>query len=609
MTSHTVSNDIREGHGRVFSAGRIAKLPAIEFPYRYAIREIGSEKVLSCIEAPNLAVYIKFGFSVPAAAIGKAAPGTIYLDGVAQNGPLLDHARQVYNFDHHEGCVRMFTLSTCEQALLMIKKGLDLRSREWKIYANDPDLDTILAIWLLLNHIRINEQESIRENILYPLIRLQGSIDALGLEMKMMTGLPPALLNQIQRIIDHLRRKEIRIKKDGQWEQTDFLDYTAGILHEIDQIVYESKKMGKALGVEELARVNLPDNRVAVALQSDMGIFEIEPHLKKIYGGNIGLVILRKSKTTYTLRQVDTFLKGKLEDVYEKLNFIDPAVKYRNINNKWGGSSDIGGSPRESGTRLSPEEIARACRETFLKKTFLWHVSQYAFVAICCMLVFSGAIFLATYWGPDNFFNSPGLDALLSDPYFGFGSVVFLLTTLLLVSVSGRRFWQFGIMLPEGKKWWLFLPAAVLTGFAGGAWVPAGAASSQAFDSSRLLLICILLPFVAEYLFRGVLHGIIAQQSRIQSSISPYFVSWPNIGTSLLYSFSLTLIPIFRDGVTASLAIDLRTGWTYFSAFLFSLLLGVVRERSHSFFTSYLFHLISALLFIFLPAVSAVFTF
>lgn len=276
MTSQTVSSDGREVNDIEIPADRITKLLSIEIPNRYSVRELGTEKWLSCIEAPNLGVYIKFGLSIPAATVSKAAPGTIYLDGVAQHGPLLDHARQVYNFDHHEGCVRPFTLSTCEQVLLMIKKGLDLCSREWKIFANDPDLDTILAIWLLLNHIRINEQESIREDILFRVVRLQGCIDSLGLELKMLTALPPAFLNQSQRIIDHLRRKEIQIKKGGMWEQTDFSEYTAGILYEIDQIVYQSKKLGKLLGVEELARVTLPDNRVAVVLQSELGIYEIE---------------------------------------------------------------------------------------------------------------------------------------------------------------------------------------------------------------------------------------------------------------------------------------------------------------------------------------------
>lgn len=603
MISQNVSDDVREDHDRETPAGRVTKLLAIEIPNRYSIREIGPEKWLSCLEAPNLAVFIKFGLSIPAAVVSKAAPGTIYLDGVAQNGPLLDHARHVYNFDHHEGCVRPFTLSTCEQVLLMIKKGLDLCSREWKIYANDPDLDTILAVWLLLNHIRINEQESIRENILFPLVRLQGCIDSLGLELKMLTALPPAFLNQSQRIIDHLRRKEIRIKKEGLWEQTDFLEYTASILHEIDRIMYQSKKLGKLLGLEELARVNLPDNRVAVVLQSDMGIYEIEPQLKKIYGGNIGLAILKRSPGAYTLRQVDPFLKGNLEDVYEKLNFMDTAVKYRNMDNKWGGSSDIGGSPRESGTQLTPEEIAKACREAFQKNTFFQKMRWFIPVVASCLVVFSGADFAAAYWDPGKWFNRPYLDALVSEPYFGFGITLLLLTTIILVCASGRRPWQFGIIFPTGKKWWLLLPVTALAGFAGGAWVPDGQTSLPAFDDIRLLLACVLLPFAAEYLFRGVLHGILAQKSRIQSSISNYFISWPNMGTSFLYSFFVTFLPVFQDGAFNPLSFNFKPAWTYFSAFIFSICLGSVRERSHSFFTSYLFHLVSVFLFVFLPAI------
>ncbi len=577
----------------------------MQIPNRYSIRESGSEKEkgLSCLEAPNLSVYIKFGFSIPAPMVGKAVAGTIYLDGVAQSGPLLDHARQVYNFDHHEGCVRLFTLATCEQVLLMIKKGLDLCSREWKIYANDPDLDTVLAIWLLLNHIRINEQEAIRENILFPLIRLQGCIDSLGLEVKPLTGLPPGLLNQCQRIIDHLRRKEVQIKKDGRWEQTDFLEYTADILQEIDQIVYESKKLGKLLGVEELARVNLSDTRVAVVLQSDLGIYEIEPQLKKIYGGTIGIAILKRSQSAYTLRKVDPFLKGDLEDVYEKLNFMDPAVKYRNMNNKWGGASDIGGSPRENGTRLAPEEIAKACRETFQSYSFIQRMFQFPLLAASCLILFFIANLAAFYWSPGKWFNRPGLDALISDPGTGFSIVMILLTSVILTCTSNRRLWQFGIILPIGKSWWFFLPFAILAGFAGGAWMQVPRTDSPTFNDIHLLSACVILPFVSEYLFRGVLHGILSQNAKIQSSVSRYFISWPNLGTSLLYAFCLTFLPVFQNGTLDIFTIHFKPGSVYFSALIFSISLGFVRERSHSFFVSYLFHLVSVVLIVYFPAI------
>jgi hypothetical protein len=576
-----------------------------DIPNRYSIREMGSEQVLLCIEAPNLMVQVKFGLSIPAAAVNKASPGTIYLDGVAQTGPLLDHTRQVYNFDHHEGCIRLFTLSTCEQVLVMIRKGLDLRSREWKIYANDPDLDTVLAIWLLLNHLRINERESVREHILFPLVRLQGGIDSLGLELKDFTGLPTGVLNQNQRIIDHLRRKEVQIKKDGLWEDTDFLEYTAEILYEIDQIIYESKNFGKALGIEELARVTLPDNRVAVVLQSDQGVYEIEPQLKKIYGGNIGLAILKRSEDAYTLRQVDPFMHGNLEDVYEKLNFMDPAVKYRQLNNRWGGSSEIGGSPRETGTLLTPEEIAKGCHDTFQPYTVVQKLMDLGRIILYAMTVLFVTEFLAAYYYSNKWFDSLPIHSLISHPALGFSIGLVLLTTIILILVSGRRLWQFGIIPPVGKKWGFILPITILAAFAGGAWIPPGAQFLTTFPDISLLPACIFLPLSAEYLFRSVLHGILAQRSRIQCHDGKYFVSWPNIGTACLYSFVLTFLPFFHNESFDPFSIDLRHGTFYFAAFVFSISLGFVRERSHSFITSYLFHLVSVLCLVFLPPVLA----
>jgi hypothetical protein len=577
------------------------RLLKAEFPNRYSIRDIGEEKVLSCSEAPNISVQIKFGLSVSAVTMNKSQSGTIYLDGVAQNGPFLDNTRQIYNFDHHEGCVRAFTLSTCEQVLVMLKKGFDLRAREWRIIANDPDLDTVLSIWMLLNHIRISEQESIREHILLPLIRLEGAIDSLGLELKALTALPPALINQSQQIIDHLRRREIQLKKDGQWgEQTDFLSYTAGMLHDIDQIMYEPEKFRELLGFEELARVNLPNNRVAVVVQSDMGIYEIEPLLKKIYGKSIGLAILRRSPTAYTLRQIDPFLSGSLENVYEKLNFMDPAVKC-GTQNRWGGSSDIGGSPQDRGTQLTPEEIAKGCQEAFQKYSFVQLAMQFFLVALSAITMWAVSEFLATHLHPGKWFNIPSLNALVFDPYLQFSIALIFLTTIILSIVSQRRLWQFGIILPVGKSWWFNFPGVILAAFAGGAWAPVQHHSYLISDISRLLISAMLLSFAAEYLFRGVLHGILARKSRIQNCSSKFFISWPNIGTALLYALFLTLLPIFHNETFNPFSITLRDSSIYFAAFFLSIFLGFVRERSHSFFSSYLIHLLAVFSILFLP--------
>jgi hypothetical protein len=99
-------------------------------PERYSIKSNGDERVLICLEAPNLNVHIEPGLVINASMARKSPSGTIFLDGVAQCEPFMDHERQVYNLDHHEGCVRAFTLATCEQTLVMYMKGLDLRGRE-----------------------------------------------------------------------------------------------------------------------------------------------------------------------------------------------------------------------------------------------------------------------------------------------------------------------------------------------------------------------------------------------------------------------------------------------------------------------------------------------
>lgn len=124
---------------------------------RYRIRTADGVPELVCVEAPTIAVQIRPGVTASAQEARSARAGTIFLDGAARCAPFADPARRIYNLDHHEGCVRSFTLSTCEQAMVRVRKGLELRSLEWTVRANDADLDAILAIWVLLNHLRLSD--------------------------------------------------------------------------------------------------------------------------------------------------------------------------------------------------------------------------------------------------------------------------------------------------------------------------------------------------------------------------------------------------------------------------------------------------------------------
>lgn len=566
---------------------------ARQLPDRYRIQEANAGPVIQCTDAPNLKVSVSRDLSISASAARKAAPGTIFLDGVARCEPFMDHEKQIYNLDHHEGCVRSFTLSACEQALVLSLKGLDLREREWNILANEPDLDTVLAIWILLNHRRIQNREFANRQRLLTLVRLEGTIDALGLELKEFSGLPPELCKAMQRLIDHLRREEIRLKKDALWDDIGFLDYTADLLHQIDLMIYRPSDFSDFQEIKELARADINGKRIVIAVEADMGIYEIEPRLKNIYGDRLGWVVLKKGQNTYTLRQMDIFMPVTLERVYDRLNFIDAAVKYRDRQNHWGGSVEIGGSPRETGTRLTPTEIVDACRDAVQETSFLRQTVRFLGTTGLVVLIAAVAVAGSYFWPPTAWLSGVERDHILATSAFGM-YLGFLLTTIIaLVSVAYRRPWQFGLAMPVGRIWWAFLPLAAMGGLFGSiAPLPLPPGITPAWGISLLGLL--MAPVALELLFRSLVHGLLAQSARISRPKGSILISWPMVGASLLFA-GYTLWQT-SSGVSPALILEhpLAHLQPASGAFLLGLVLGVVRERSQSIVPPVIFHIVAA---------------
>jgi len=563
---------------------------ARQIPDRYRIQKNNSGSVIHCTDAPNLKVQISRDLSVSASAARKASPGTIFLDGVARCEPFMDHEKQVYNLDHHEGCVRAFTLATCEQALILSLKGLDLRDREWNLLANEPDLDTVLAIWILLNHRRLQDRGFANRQRLLTLVRLEGTIDALGLELKDFSGLPPDLAQSMQRLIDHLRREEMRLKKDALWDEVNYLEYTADLLHRIDRMIFRPSDFSDFQEIKELARADIKGKRIVVAVEADMGIYEIEPRLKSIYGERLGWVILKKGPKTYTLRQMDIFMPVTLEQVYDRLNFIDAAVRYRNSQNHWGGSVEIGGSPRETGTRLSPQEIVDACREAVQDQGMLRQFYRFLQAAGMVILATAAAMAGRHYWPPTAWLAGIERAHILASPSFGMYLGLTLATFLMLVPLAFRHPWQFGLAAPEGKQWWVFLPIAVLGGLAGVGDILI-LPPHLAHPANTWLLGLFMAPVGLEMLFRSLVHGYLAQSARIGQPKSRVFFSWPMIGSALLfagYALWQTLYEIPFEHIAET---PLTLLPPVIGTFLMGVIMGLVRERSQSIFPPILFQI------------------
>lgn len=555
-----------------------------QFPERYLIRQGDDGVYLTSRETPELKVRLDASLSVTAAAARKAPEGTIYLDGAAQGEPFLDHERRVLNLDHHEGVIRRFTLAACEQAMILVLRGLNLRERPWTIFANQPDLDTVLAIWVLINSVHLGEDQPEIRRAAMPLVRVEGLIDSQGLELLEFGGIDESDLRRTLDQLDSLREIELAAKRSGRSDPRDVLENLAAQLQLLDRMIYPIDFFEALPAVEELALAELSPERIAVVCRCDCGIYEAEPVLKRLYGKRLGIIVLQKSAGTYTLQQVDTFLRGDLEEAYRTLNLWDPAVRHSSSTNRWGGSGEIGGSPRSSGTRLEPPEIAAACRQAYHRPSARERATS---VGSALAL---GSLAMLVGWAVAAL-GSPALPwtggATIRD-LAAFGGAAAGATALLLAAFKGfRRPGLFGLRRPAGRSWLWLSPAAVGGALLGGAWMPTVGEPSSLLHPMKAAAL-LLLPLVAELGFRGLVQGLLTLRFRTRGEADSWLPSWPAAISGL--AFGLWTLPLFLAGPAAAAGENLSPLAALSGALLLGLALGVARERAESLAASLALH-------------------
>jgi hypothetical protein len=272
-------------------------------PNRYRIRNDAIRRTLSCVEAPTVTVRAECGLAIPAKQARKYPAGTIFLDGTAQGDPFVEVQKEVYNLDHPQGCIR--SLATCEQAMVLIRKGIDFRKRDWVVLTNDADLDTVFAVWLFLNHLRLNDDFAVQTKIM-PLLRLAGIIDAHGLDAQELAAFPPNLLHSTSTTLKQLQQEEIILKRDGRWSEVDLLEYIAGRLRAVDELIYSPENFEGLCEIDDLARA-LSD--VASMAEFWNGAYDTDelpddPGLYLSYGPYLVTGYAQRSEMTFEAREV-----------------------------------------------------------------------------------------------------------------------------------------------------------------------------------------------------------------------------------------------------------------------------------------------------------------
>jgi hypothetical protein len=551
-------------------------------PERYRMRGTGGDARLVCDEAPRVEVRIRRDFAFSEAAARELGKRVILLDGAGSFGPLLDNKNLLYNLDHHSGCERTITLATCEQALLLVHGGLDLSEGDWTIYANDPDLDTVLALWCLLNHARVPELRPAARDVLMPMIRLEGAIDANGNELALICGLPAAAIEEAKGRIDVLLARERAARDGGDWQEIDLGDYTAEMLAAIDRLIYSADDFRDYSSVEEIyGHIELDERCVAVVCRDASGIYAVEKLLKERWGNQLGVIALEKEPGHYTLRRPAALSAIDLNIAYDRLNLLDRNVDGRPAGKRWGGSDNIGGSPRPSGSALTPLELLGVLGGAFQHPSrWQQHVGAFRvsllLLGLCVFAALAG-------FGTDAV---PALGVRFGEhtARIATAATFFAVATLMLSSLNTRgRPWQHGWRRPAGLDW---LPAAgvgFLTALPLWGWFP----PPTSLEPAALVITAGAIALTAVALesgFRGLCHGLLQLDSHVQRVGGPWRISRAAGLSALLYAalaaavnaptIGLEPFPLLPD--VPFLAILTAT------ALVGGLALAAVRERSLS---------------------------
>jgi hypothetical protein len=274
-------------------------------------------------------------------------PFSIALDGYVFGEPFLEvNARGPFrNFNHHELVDRSCTSATCEQARRGVLLGLydlfaDASGRRATLWVNDCDQDVCLSTWILMNPERAAE----------PLVRVLSQIVDL---LDMSAGSFPMpherdLLGEVRWVFDpYVRVRPFLSTLDGAGMREVIRD----VHHRIEQFVmgraealplsgiYTQIGGGDGWVLVEITHQSARERMVAAGIRAAV-------ELSARRDGRFFYSLWRRSEYVVTF-PVPAILHAL--NVAEGFQPIDPRG--------WGGAGNVGGSPRQKGSGLTPKEV------------------------------------------------------------------------------------------------------------------------------------------------------------------------------------------------------------------------------------------------------------
>ena len=276
-------------------------------------------------------------------------PCSIALDGFVDAAPCFNAVGPYANFDHHKNVNRLATRSTAGQILVAIFLGLfeTFQQKEHPfahVYINDCDQDICLSYWLLSNAHLVSELSIDLD--LVKLIIGEDLIDSSG-------GAFPINPNQsivrkmawVFEYYDEYRFSKNRSQMTGE-NVKNVIERTC----ERITLLYLGK--GKEIGINSVYQL------LGGGSNWQMIIEEGTSARTKLFNDGIRAFVAVRERDKgiydYSIGRMSPFINFPIEKIYDLLNNVEGRC---HSSDRWGGSDTIGGSPRKSGSQISPHEI------------------------------------------------------------------------------------------------------------------------------------------------------------------------------------------------------------------------------------------------------------
>jgi hypothetical protein len=331
-----------------------------------------------------------------------------------------------------------------------------------------------------------------------------------------------------------------------------------------------------------------------------MGIYEVEEYLGRLYDKKPTLVILQKNSKHYTIRKSDMFSPIDIENLYDRLNLMDPSVTWNDPGNQWGGSGEIGGSPRKTGTALSPEKIVETCKQAFHHPGVFEKFVRFgwtAFFGLLYPMIGWVAIALQAVYHAFSETGNAGNHSRIDHLFVPFSLFYVLVFSFLTCRTHP---WFYGFRRPAFNDWWYVSPLMILGAVTGGNWILDFHSDVLGIQWSGIWTM-ILIQASLEILFRGALHGQLAEIHHVQLPDSNWFLSVPVVFTSFLYGLIVVIMPLDSYFLLNIFTGPAEATVKFVGGTLFGIAMGVIRERSSSIYPGIVISILMGLILGTLP--------